>query len=48
MFKHMRHSVGVANVARFLPRLRYPPGYICQHERGTGFAELATALLSAR
>ncbi len=48
MFKHMRHSVGVANVARFLPRLRYPPGYICQHERGTGFAELATALLSGR
>jgi hypothetical protein len=48
MFKHMRHSVGVANVARFLPRLRHPPGYICQQERGAGFAELATALLGAQ
>jgi hypothetical protein len=48
MFKHMQHSVGVANVARFLPQLRHAPTYLCQAERGAGFAELADALLSVR
>jgi HAD superfamily hydrolase (TIGR01484 family) len=48
MFEHMAHSVGVANVARFLPDLRHAPHWVCRAERGAGFAELAHALLAAR
>jgi len=48
MFEHMAHSVGVANVARFLPWLRYAPRFVCRAERGAGFAELAQALLQAK
>jgi hypothetical protein len=48
MFAHFRHSVGVANVARFLPQLRQPPRYVTRQERGAGFAEVASALLQAR
>lgn len=48
MFEHMAHSVGVANVARFLPGLRHTPRFICRAERGAGFAELAHTLLEAR
>ena len=39
---------GVANLAPFLPQLAHAPGYICQAERGAGFAELVHALLQAR
>ncbi|MBX3611193.1 MAG: HAD-IIB family hydrolase [Hydrogenophaga sp.] len=48
MFEHFRHSVGVANIARFVPQLRHLPVYVTDAERGQGFAELAHALLSAR
>ena len=48
MFEGMPLSVGVANIARFVPQLRAWPGYVTQAERGDGFAELATALLAAR
>ena len=48
MFERMRHSVGVANVAAFLPVLAHPPRWICQRARGEGFAELAQAILDAR
>ena len=48
MFERMPLSVGVANIARFLPQLRALPSYITEAERGEGFAELARALLSAR
>ncbi len=48
MFEHMPLSVGVANIARFVPQLRWLPGYITQAERGQGFAELVAALLAAR
>lgn len=48
MFERMRHSVGVANVARFLPLLAHPPRHLCKQERGAGFAELAQAVLVAR
>ena len=48
MFRQMRYSVGVANLAPFLPRLVHAPGYLCRAERGIGFAELAKALLQAR
>ena len=48
MFASLPLSVGVANIARFLPQLTAFPGYVTQAERGAGFAELADALLAAR
>ena len=48
MFEHFPHSVGVANIARFLPQLTHPPRYVTRGERGAGFAEMAAALLAAR
>ena len=48
MFQRMPLSVGVANIARFVPQLRCLPGFVTQAERGAGFAELAAALLGAR
>jgi HAD superfamily hydrolase (TIGR01484 family) len=48
MFQHFRHSVGVANIARFVPQLAHLPRYVTPGERGAGFAELAHHLLAAR
>ncbi|WP_341908533.1 HAD-IIB family hydrolase [Polaromonas sp. YR568] len=48
MFEAFPHSVGVANIARFVPQLAHLPRYMTHGERGAGFAELAAALLSAR
>ena len=48
MFEHFTHSVGVANIARFVPQLDHLPRYITPSERGAGFAELARCLLAAR
>ena len=48
MFQHFAHSVGVANIARFVPQLVHLPRYVTQGERGAGFVELAQAILSAR
>ena len=48
MFECMPLSVGVANIARFVPHLRWLPGYVTPGERGVGFAEVAAALLAAR
>ena len=45
MFRHFTHSVGVANIRRFEPQLRFKPRYVTQGERGAGFAEMAHALL---
>lgn len=47
MFRHLPHSVGVANIARFASELQFPPRYVCIEERGAGFAEFAAALLAA-
>jgi HAD superfamily hydrolase (TIGR01484 family) len=47
MFEHFPHSVGVANIRRFEAQLAHPPVYITPSERGTGFAEVADAILSA-
>ena len=46
MFQHFPHSVGVANIARFVPQLQHLPRYVAQGERGAGFAEVARALLA--
>ncbi|MBI5255117.1 MAG: HAD family phosphatase [Burkholderiales bacterium] len=48
MFEHIALSVGVANIARFVPQLAVLPAYVTEGERGVGFAELARALLAAR
>ncbi|AOW14783.1 HAD family hydrolase [Hydrogenophaga crassostreae] len=48
MFGHFPHSVGVANVARFVDQLEHLPRYVAPSERGAGFAEVTHALLSAR
>ncbi|QBK04253.1 HAD-IIB family hydrolase [Hylemonella gracilis] len=48
MFQRFRHSVGVANIARFLPELTHRPRYLTASERGAGFTELARALLQNR
>ncbi|MCS4510488.1 HAD-IIB family hydrolase [Xylophilus ampelinus] len=48
MFGHFPHSVGVANVERFVPQLRHLPRYVTPAERGAGFAQVADAILHAR
>ena len=47
MFQAFAHSVGVANIARFVPHLSQLPRYVTTHERGEGFAEMAQAILAA-
>ena len=46
MFEAFDNSVGVANIARFLPDLKYLPRYVTHSERGAGFSEFCGKLLS--
>ena len=48
MFRCFAHSIGVANVARFVPQLEHLPRYVTEGERGAGFSEVARAVLSSR
>ena len=48
MFQAFAHSIGVANIARFVPHLAQLPRYVTDGERGAGFAEVARAVLRAR
>jgi len=48
MFEHFDLSIGVANVADFLPRMSSWPKYICQSPGGQGFAEAVQVLLDLR
>jgi HAD superfamily hydrolase (TIGR01484 family) len=48
MFEAFTHSVGVANIARFVPQLAHLPRYVTQDERGAGFRQFCDALLAAR
>ncbi len=48
MFQHLPHSIGVANIARFVPQLAHLPRFVAQNERGAGFAEAARMLLATR
>jgi len=48
MFAHLRHTVAVANGAAALGGLPRPPAYRTAAARGSGFAEVAEALLAAR
>ncbi|MFT4191785.1 MAG: HAD-IIB family hydrolase [Comamonas sp.] len=46
MFEAFAHSVGVANIARFVPQLTHLPRYVTLSPRGQGFEELARAILA--
>jgi HAD superfamily hydrolase (TIGR01484 family) len=48
MFGHFPLSVGVANLQRFADELIVWPTYLTRGERGSGFAEVADALIAAR
>lgn len=48
MFEHFPHSIGVANIARFVPQLTHLPHYVTEGERGAGFAEVARAILNQK
>ena len=45
MFEYFPNSVGVANVLAFQERLSFKPAWITADEGGTGFAQLARALV---
>jgi HAD superfamily hydrolase (TIGR01484 family) len=45
MFEAFTHSIGVANIARFVPQLSHLPRYVTQGERGAGFAQFCACLL---
>jgi len=47
MFRHFRHSVGVANIRLAAPRMQALPTYVTAGERGAGFAEVSQAILAA-
>lgn len=48
MFEQVPTSVGVANIAAFLPQMSIRPRWVTAGERGAGFAEVADRLLVAR
>ena len=48
MFRTFPLSVGVANVARFLPRLQHPPAWITAAPGGHGFVEGLDRILASR
>ena len=48
MFEHFEHSVGVANIERFVPHLAHLPRFVARGERGAGFAEIVQHLLAMR
>ncbi|MFI5302573.1 MAG: hypothetical protein ACHREM_31165, partial [Polyangiales bacterium] len=47
-FAAFKHTFGVANVARWVPRLSVPPRFVTSAEKGAGFAELAATLCRLR
>ncbi len=46
MFARFPHSVGVANVRRFLAQLEHPPAWVTQRPGAWGFCEMVEVLLS--
>jgi HAD superfamily hydrolase (TIGR01484 family) len=48
MFESFRNSVGVANLSRYLSRLKNPPRWITSSESGAGFAEMSRRLISTK
>lgn len=48
LFREFTHTIGVANVAEFLPRMKHHPSFITKKPGGHGFAEAAKWILSHR
>ena len=48
LFQNFRHSVGVANILTHAHRMQTFPRYVTQASHGSGFAEMAAALIDAR
>jgi HAD superfamily hydrolase (TIGR01484 family) len=48
MFEAFTHSIGVANIERYVPQLTHLPRYVTQGERGAGFAQFSQFLLTNR
>ncbi len=48
MFHFFPRSAAVANIARFVDRLRYRPAHVTRRPSGAGFAELARQIVDAR
>jgi HAD superfamily hydrolase (TIGR01484 family) len=48
MFASFKNSVGVANLKKYLARLKTPPQWITAGESGAGFSEMASFLVSTR
>jgi HAD superfamily hydrolase (TIGR01484 family) len=48
MYAYFPHGVGVANIARFLPRMDHHPAYVTRGEGGHGFAEGVRHILANR
>jgi HAD superfamily hydrolase (TIGR01484 family) len=44
MFEYFTHSVGVANLGRYLASLKFPPVWITNQESGDGFCEMVKTL----
>jgi len=45
MFHYFPHSVGVANISRFIEKIAHRPAWITKNEGGYGFAEMVDRLL---
>jgi len=48
MFQSLPHTLAVANLRRFLPRLSHPPAYITEGESAAGFAAAVRPVLAKR
>ncbi|MFN7727855.1 MAG: HAD family hydrolase [Bdellovibrio sp.] len=48
MWEYFPHSFSVANIAEFLPDLKFKPTYIAPSRGGRGFAEVARIILKNR
>jgi len=44
MFEYFTHSVGVANLKRYMSSLKFPPAWITKKESGGGFCEMVKTL----
>lgn len=48
MFKHLRHTVAVANIREFLDQLAHPPRYLTVKPAADGFCEAVDLMLEKR
>lgn len=48
MFGYFDHSVGVANLSKYLARLKSPPKWMTKSESGKGFVEMADRMIASR